>query len=262
MNPDHNFDEAQLREVLDQYARAAMPEGTDLRSRIRARVSQPRRRALRWPARSGWAVAAAVLAVVVSAGAALALVPQNRQVVVSFVTRSEPPRVDSHHPTVSHPLGAPAGARATAADVARVGRQAGFRVVRASGVPGAQLAQVEYWDWVPDDPLAPSSPHGGVHLVYRVGANVFNVLETRDARPAGSPLQITVPSNLNRQGIAAPEVETIGGSQYAVVRTTDGSRIAWALFETQGGVRVTVFSNGDGNGTDAKAFIDLITHMS
>jgi hypothetical protein len=262
VNLEHTVDEVELREVLDRYARAAIPEGTDLRRRIRARVSQPRRRVLRWPARWGWAVAAAALAVVVSAGAALALVPQNRQVVINFVTRSEPPRVDSHGPTVSHPLGAPAGATASAADVARVQRQAGFKVVLASGVPGARLAQVEYWDWVRDDPLAPSSPHGGVHLVYRVGANVFNVLETRDARPAGSPLQVTVPSNLNRQGTAAPQVETIAGSPYAVVRTTDGSRIAWALFETQGGVRVTVLGNGNGNGTDAKAFIDLITHMS
>jgi hypothetical protein len=145
--------------------------------------------------------------------------------------------------------------------VARVERQAGFKLVLASGIPGARLARVEYWDWVPGGPLRPGSAQGGVHLVYRVGSDTFNVLETRDARPQGSPLQVTVPSNLNLQGITAPHMETIGGSQYVVVRTADGSRIVSALWETQGGVVVSAFGN-PGSGTDAKAFTDFITHVS
>ncbi|HEY8744829.1 MAG TPA: hypothetical protein VIU62_17205 [Chloroflexota bacterium] len=193
----------------------------------------------RWRRPPRWLLGAAavLLALVVSGGAARALVAPTMPLHVQVVPKE---RI-IYGPATAHPTPLPPGVApplhvivgpgprdpGTPMSLDDAQRAAGFHLLRSVGDPQAQLQSVTYFARTREiDGRSESNPSAQVQLIYRLGKGMAGVYLLPNPA-AGQPLKIF------QLGVNPHErVEQHDGSEYLVTRTPDDQRVEDVWFAT------------------------------
>ncbi len=208
------------------------------------------RRAWRWTVSAALAGAAVVLA----AAAAFAVSSLTGHIVIHRV----PAALSGPGKLVPNSIKAPF--RTTLADAQQ---RAGFTALTLTGDNRASLQQVLY---------APSAKgsRGSIDLVYEIAGAKVQVVELLDTRGSDAPLDVYLkdyPSGLAGLGSSVDKdtIEVIGGSEYLLLRSPDGSRTDMVVWKTAAGVVVHLTpaysANYHPNGLDRQTILEVISHL-
>jgi hypothetical protein len=258
------MDDKELSRAITAYVDAGIADDTDLRGRVVRAASVPGRarfglRRRRWSILGGVALALVT-------GGALAVANGNLPVRLELLpsppsptagaaagkdpgASSEPAAAGAARERPSGgPTSAPADDKTPASSITIEAARAAFGADLLSlESPGAALVAAYFEPAVP----VPAGAKAGTpplpdraELVYSVSGGQVMLQEERDV--AGTPLTVLAadvngsPALKTDAGLGPADIETVGGSQYAVGLSTDGATVATITWKTVGGVDVTM----------------------
>lgn len=256
------MDEYRLRRVITVFLDSATPADAHVLDQVLARVEARRR---------GRRVPRGVVLLGIAAAATLATVG------TAFATGGNFPihlnLVPFAHQTGAvkdkQPLGAasstpPGKTEQASTTLAAAQASFGHHVLTPYASSGAELQQV-YFN--PAEPVRAGAKPGQqptsatVSIEYSYAGATVTVWETFD--PSSAPLTVDAvdqggPQSKTSQGLGPIDIETVGGSPYAVVRTVAGGPVQIMIWKTSDGIVVTVEFQSPVSATTAFEFASAL----
>lgn len=238
------MDENALRRSVTVFLDSAVPPDADVLESVMSRV--PPRRPQRGFLRGAVVAASAAAAILATLGTVFAtggnfpihlnLVPFAHQ--EAPASSKQPPDAASSNPVVKTPS---VPTTLTAAEASF-----GHHVLTPSSSTGAELYAVYFQaaEPVPAGSKPGQTPAPAtVTIQYSYAGSGLTMWETYD--PSSAPLTVDAinqggAESKTSSGLGPVDIETVGGSEYAVVRTAAGGPVAEMMWKTGGGIVVTV----------------------
>ncbi|MDQ6771650.1 MAG: hypothetical protein M3024_01465 [Candidatus Dormibacteraeota bacterium] len=252
------------RRLVKDYVIAGIPAEADLSGRVATLATgrRPRSRRAIWVV--GMAAAATLAGTVVVSAVNVQNFPARLHLL------QPPARLDApvdkaarRGQEVGKPAAPAAKQGAQPTTLASAEQSFGTHVLTVRG-PGAQLKAVYFQPASRVEagakPGSKSQPDS-VSLIYTYAGTTAEIQETIDNSPA--PLTVDAidqngPTIKSGQGLGPVAVESVGGSDYVVGRTSGGALVEWVIWKTGGGVVVMVHFD---NGIDHQKAFDFATHV-